>query len=55
MKKVLPWILVISSKNLGQGILTISPTAALGQQLRPSQSLAHPGKKKKMILSKGIT
>lgn len=44
-KKALPWILVISSKNLGQGTLTTSPKVALGQQVRPSQSLAHPEKK----------
>lgn len=44
-KKVLPWILVISSKNLGQGTLTTSPKVALGQQVRPSQSLVHPEKK----------
>lgn len=36
---------MISSKNLGQGTLTTSPKVALGQQVRPSQSLVHPEKK----------
>lgn len=42
----MPWVLVNSSKNRGQGILTTSPKVALGQQVKPSQSLAHPVKKK---------
>lgn len=44
--------MVNSSKNRGQGILTTSPKVALGQQVKPSQSLAHPVKKIKKPLNK---